>query len=505
MPTYTFDEWSSLQKVIFIPEQKLISIKTGYTQLDAEVDLYSSWKEWLLYNDNSKWSSAFSSVGGEPTGSNQYSPKYFFLKNGWKIYCNNVNVIVQINLYTDDGSSPFIIINSSVVNRVSDIPIIKSEVEKRLEYRDRIYYDENSSYSSVIYPNGTIFNPINNLSDAISIANIYNIKKIYMLSDINFSSGNTFENYSIYADMDNLSLNIPDNNYINNIECNGFIINGNFGGGNNKFIDCIIENLLDTSGQLKDCQINGNIRIWDELISTSCYSGIIEPNKSIWDMNSNRTTKLSLRNYSGDIKLLNSNNINDISNINVLGGIVELDSTCISGTTYIGGICEIINNSGTGCTIIPQSINLKSIEDSVWNAPIIEHIEVGSVGNALNNVSAGASPELIAAAVWNQSLTGLTEPNSASELLNFLVSSALDSTSSLAFISNDIKRVLGLSQENFRIKNHMYDGDLLESATICIYDNSNDCDNDINPLAQYSMDAIYDSTGKLINYKVTKV
>jgi len=69
-----------------------------------------------------------------------------------------------------------------------------------------------------------------------------------------------------------------------------------------------------------------------------------------------------------------------------------------------------------------------------------------------------------------------------------------------------IKLILGLSQENFRIKDHVYTAtDLLESATIRTYNTATDCDNDISPLAEYSMEATYDGGNRLISYKVIKV
>lgn len=72
-------------------------------------------------------------------------------------------------------------------------------------------------------------------------------------------------------------------------------------------------------------------------------------------------------------------------------------------------------------------------------------------------------------------------------------------------IEDKIKLILGLSQENFRIKNHSYDSNnSLESAIIRTYNNSSDCNNDVNPLAEYSMSASYDSMGRLENYKVIK-
>lgn len=74
----------------------------------------------------------------------------------------------------------------------------------------------------------------------------------------------------------------------------------------------------------------------------------------------------------------------------------------------------------------------------------------------------------------------------------------------LAGLETLIKRILGLTQENFRIFNPVYDGnDNLLSATIKIYPTKADCDADTNAIATYSQVATY--TGNNMNtYKITK-
>ena len=67
-----------------------------------------------------------------------------------------------------------------------------------------------------------------------------------------------------------------------------------------------------------------------------------------------------------------------------------------------------------------------------------------------------------------------------------------------------IKRILGLTQENFRIFNPTYDGnDNLLSATIKIYLTKADCDADTNAIATYSQIATY-SGNNMSTYKITK-
>lgn len=67
-----------------------------------------------------------------------------------------------------------------------------------------------------------------------------------------------------------------------------------------------------------------------------------------------------------------------------------------------------------------------------------------------------------------------------------------------------IKRILGLTQENFRIFSPTYDGNNnLLSATIKIYPTASDCEADTNVLATYSQVATY-TGNNMSTYKITK-
>ena len=73
---------------------------------------------------------------------------------------------------------------------------------------------------------------------------------------------------------------------------------------------------------------------------------------------------------------------------------------------------------------------------------------------------------------------------------------------------NELNRILGLFQENYRIFNPQYvvkDGQYcLTSATWKIYFTPSDCDNDVNAIATYNMVATYDNNGKMLTYKSIK-
>lgn len=96
-------------------------------------------------------------------------------------------------------------------------------------------------------------------------------------------------------------------------------------------------------------------------------------------------------------------------------------------------------------------------------------------------------------------LTGITES------LTGITNTLIDISDSIDYLIFDVKHILGLVQQNYRLSGHVYDSEnRLTSVTIKIFNSKNDCDNNINSFANYTMSAAYDSNGLLIDYKVVK-
>lgn len=70
---------------------------------DAEIDLYSDWKEWVVQGDNAKYLPAFDATGGDDIGGGQEIAPYFFLRTdyGWSIKApeQDGDLIIQGNLF----------------------------------------------------------------------------------------------------------------------------------------------------------------------------------------------------------------------------------------------------------------------------------------------------------------------------------------------------------------------------------------------------------------------
>jgi hypothetical protein len=96
-----------------------------------------------------------------------------------------------------------------------------------------------------------------------------------------------------------------------------------------------------------------------------------------------------------------NNNIWDIG-----GGILNQNTVQVIPTNSAG--LQIVS---VGSGVLPSDIT--DIADAVWDELLSGHTDTGSAGEALGNISAGASPSTIADAVWDEDISTHTTTGSA--------------------------------------------------------------------------------------------
>jgi hypothetical protein len=113
-----------LSKVTFHGEQRLISINSNVSEIIVRVDLYSTWKDWAISGDNTKYTQAFRYAGGDLILDNSLSLETYVLLNGWKISLSHDCVFDGI-ITTDNETTPFVSNTTTiaiVANRTTQSP-----------------------------------------------------------------------------------------------------------------------------------------------------------------------------------------------------------------------------------------------------------------------------------------------------------------------------------------------------------------------------------------------
>ena len=130
--------------------------------------------------------------------------------------------------------------------------------------------------------------------------------------------------------------------------------------------------------------------------------------------------------------------------------------------------------------------------------------------NSVNMDEVGGGFYKYTFAVYDESEDYCMRADGGSVLSNYerYVQATNEIPSNLKTIQDYTTRILGLSQENYRISDSSYTTynkvSQLTSATIKIYESASDCEADINEIATYSIAATYDRNGNMTDYKVVK-
>jgi photosystem II stability/assembly factor-like uncharacterized protein len=104
------------------------------------------------------------------------------------------------------------------------------------------------------------------------------------------------------------------------------------------------------------------------------------------------------------------------------------------------------------------------------------------------------------------SLVAQTAQNTAvASSLGDVVSDLEGVTTDLTEIQETLRRILGLTQENIRITNHIYDGGgNLTSAQITLYPTAADVAAETNAIATYALEASYNGDNRLTDYSIRR-
>ncbi len=287
-------------KVVFSGITKQIIVNPGVNDIDVKNDLYSEWKRWALEENNLKFLQAFRTFGGDPTVTGQFAPAYFFLTNGWRVVVDSGDELsVGINLYTNELNSPFIVSNSSAVSlRNSDAAIVDTGVEQNLDYGGEIQINSNIGIAGTTYPIGTLAQPVNNLSDALTIANFLGIRRIKVYGDVIFDQN--INDFSVVGGNFNSSVDLIGINAAGTSfeKC---VLKGSHT-GLIRADECEIEDgFTGLEGKFNHCGINGSLNFISG--ATSSFSNCYTNSLNSCSIHLNNDVHLNMRGYTGGINI----------------------------------------------------------------------------------------------------------------------------------------------------------------------------------------------------------
>lgn len=233
-------------------------------------------------------------------------------------------------------------------------------------YKGEVHLHEGGG-SGQSHPYGTEKVPVGNIADAIIIANLYNIKSICIEGNINIVGGD-ISGFTLIAarslgNVVTLSNTITNETYFENLTVSGTM------NGSVRYTTCVMGAITNFDGGAKNSLLTGTIIITGTGANyfTDCDVYMTSPTLPV-EINMGSST-VNLIRCRGGFKITNKTSINTTA-IDLVAGIIYVDSTCVSGTIFIGGIAEVIDLSDDDCDVQIKSMSHEAISQNVWDEPL---------------------------------------------------------------------------------------------------------------------------------------
>jgi len=341
----------------------VITLDSAVTDVNV-LDFYKAWKQWLLAG-NKRFPPALRSDGGSPLSSIINQGSYIFLNNtaGWRIKPPEENITIYFtgNLAVESTALPaFIPTTGAFTAAILGLQPVTQGVTpvmaEQLEYagfEGGVSIDATDGVSGTGnvngIPIGTPSLPVNNTTDALTIANDRGLRKLYVKGALTLS-GTSFNGYEIFGN--GAFITISGISFARFHDC---YVSGSCG-MRTWFTDCAIGNMTcSASGatvHFMHTAFAGTLTMnVVNLIITEGVSAVSGEAEAVFDFNSTASS-MEVRGYTGGIQLINKNGA-QTTTIDMTSGHVMLDSTVTNGTIVLRGQANVEDNS-TGTSIVKK-------------------------------------------------------------------------------------------------------------------------------------------------------
>jgi len=215
--------------------------------------------------------------------------------------------------------------------------------------------DVTSSYTGTVFPVGSPSQPVNNMADAILIADERGFTRFFIRSNVtltsgDYSSGRIFEGESIT----NVTITINAGANVDNCIFTTATIIGTLD-NSNRLEDCLIESITSFDGFIERCGLNSTITLGGSSQTTliDCYSNVAGSATPVVDVGTG--SALAIRGWKGGIELINKTGTDDCS-VDIDSGHFKVASSCTAGDIAIRGVAKLTDNSSVGCNVLAEDL-----------------------------------------------------------------------------------------------------------------------------------------------------
>jgi hypothetical protein len=220
--------------------------------------------------------------------------------------------------------------------------------------------DVTSPHSGVDFPVGTRGSPVNNVSDAILIAEELGLRDIIILSNMTMTSGDWSDGYTFHGDSPVvLTLTLDPATNVTDCTFKDMTITGTLD-GDNQLRNCVVQNISFFNGAIYESALDGTVTLGGGVQAGifDCWSNVAGGGIGAYptiDMGGSGQDMI-IRNYSGGIAIVNGSGVSDAVSIDMLSGRVVFDATITDGSYTVRGLADVTLGGATA-DITDSTIN----------------------------------------------------------------------------------------------------------------------------------------------------
>jgi len=225
-----------------------------------------------------------------------------------------------------------------------------------------------SPYSGISFPVGTRAAPVNNTTDAVSVADSRGLKTFFVVDDLTLSAVDFSSGYIFQGDNPIISrIDIEAGANVEDCEFLSATIDGVLD-NNNNVRSCIVESLTHLNGFIIDSGLKDTVTLDGNIEAhiVGCHTADIAT-PPIIDMGGSGQS-LIMNNYSGAFTLQNKTGVGDTAIIDLSSGSVTIDNTVTAGSVVLRGVGEWANEDtySGGATITNSLVEGNDIKKILW-------------------------------------------------------------------------------------------------------------------------------------------